>query len=100
MRMESGEGDAHIRIQRSTTSTSLIASNLKVNTEVNKLFQISTSFIINNLKVNIDDNEEWQLFYALWAWRPWPCGAPMRINANQPSPAEVPAKYRPIPAKK
>jgi hypothetical protein len=31
----------------------LIASELKVNTEVNKFLKSATSFIINNLKVNI-----------------------------------------------
>jgi hypothetical protein len=34
----------------------LIASKLKVNTEVNKLFQSVTSFIVNDLKVNINVN--------------------------------------------
>jgi hypothetical protein len=33
-----------------------MASELKVNTEVNKLFQSVTSFIINDLNVNINDN--------------------------------------------
>jgi hypothetical protein len=35
-----------------------MASNLMVNTEVNKFFQSITLFIINNLKVNINDNVE------------------------------------------
>jgi hypothetical protein len=35
-----------------------MASDLKVNTEVNNRFQSATSFIINNLKSNINDNVE------------------------------------------
>jgi hypothetical protein len=47
----------------------LIARKLKVNTEVNKVFQSATLFIIKNLKVNINVNAE--TIGALNGVEPW-----------------------------